>query len=520
MTVDQVADQLGITARGVETALRRGPEFPRAITGASSGPTARWKAAEIYDFQLSPDRDVRRTPRPVPRLHPRPRPAGARPTFIENLQLDAHDLDGRRHTWIAHLVDLQDGGEPIAITFRTDRGEGRFHIADELTMIRRAIDTRTPARPAIVLPRTDIYPAGGGLFEPYITVLDQAGLWYARWEDLTAIAPGFPLPWWDLALRSSPHMRQWRPGQPPLTVEPPRWHEAAPTTAQRVIDGYGEWHLTDAGADAARRALTSLIDADRSLVGTGLSGSSRFAPTVHLAAVPPAGYDKPVPPPEREDLDALLHLPIDDPRDAQDLLSLLPGRTGEGVIEHVRILTPEDLTINEPAAQWRARLRPANSFIGRDARELGFITLADYTGDDPTTAWADAAWVDPLDPQSWALVTSSGAVAYAVTARAARATGHLATAQIHGNDRSLVAFFTDDAGTAWPIPAATSDEINIGYDGSGPDRLVRILHLLATTGADADTIAARHGGTPDIAAAAAVTAPGRDLRRFTTADCT
>ncbi|CAM3868990.1 hypothetical protein TSST111916_11345 [Tsukamurella strandjordii] len=408
----------------------------------------------------------------MPRLHPRRR--FAPPTLTTSFTLRSVDDDrGRAITWFAYLINPNDAGPSIALTYRLDP-PGTLPALMELDRAREAMRGYAPDDTAIVLPSNDFYPAGHGTAAPYITVLDNSGAWTAGWTDLVDVIPDFDLPWWPVQLRSAAAMRHWRPGLPPIELKPAGWDAGPIRSAERLRD--------DAGTDpAAAHTLQLLIDRWRY---TRIPWTLiRLASSVTSAAVAPERPAQPPTRPTREDLTALAHLSVSD-LDGEDLLALLAGGVATGVAEHIRVLTPDELTGNAHAQRWRSRLVPA----GARTNELGFtIARSAQIGGSADRAHL----VDPLSADVWAVEDrTTGVLTYTVGDRASEAHGGLVNAEITTGERSVLAFFTDDNGTAWPVPAGETDEFCVGYDGDGPHRLVRILKLL-TDDAAADTNTAR-----------------------------
>ncbi|CAM3426672.1 hypothetical protein [Tsukamurella hominis] len=470
LSADATAEQLGITAASVATARRRYDTFPAPVSGAASGPTARYRASEIYDFQLSLAKDQRRRPRPVPRLHPR-RVFGAA-TLTTSITLRAIDPQGRSITWIAYLIDPHDDGEHVALTYRLDPS-GMIPPLAELEQVRDALAQQGADHAAIILPGNDFYPSGDGSVAPYITVLDGAGAWSAGWTDLVEALPGVQLPWWPQPLRSAAVMRRWRPGDDPVVVVPVDWTSGPVRTAERLRDA------PDTHPNAVD-ALQNLLDRWR-FTHTPLA-VDRLSRSVASAAVLPPLPDGVPEHPTADMSAALLHQVVTD-LDGEDLLALLPSGVTPGAAAHVRIIGGDELAGNALAERWRGRLVDA----GPRAGEFGFTVArsAMLSGDELVQL------VDPLAPDVWVVEDrATGTITHTVGDRTPAARGALTTAAITAGSRSAIAFYTDAAGVEWPIPAAETDEFCIGYVGDGPRRLVKILKLLSDDAA-ADTLAAR-----------------------------
>ncbi|CAM3463803.1 hypothetical protein [Tsukamurella hominis] len=215
LSAADVAEQLGITEASVATARRRYPEFPAAVSPTNSGPIARWKASEIYDYQLATSGHPRRRPLPVPRLHPR---TGTNaPTLLETVTLRYEPGIGFPLRWVAHVIETYDCANPVVLAFRIG-STSALPAERELAAIEHASVGYVPPKSTFVLAEDAAPRAHLERLDPRIRALDNGRYWRAHWTDLAAALPGFPLPWWPKEFRNPHQMRIWRPGDAPHAI--------------------------------------------------------------------------------------------------------------------------------------------------------------------------------------------------------------------------------------------------------------------------------------------------------------
>lgn len=477
--IDWVCELLEIKPASLHQLVLRGV-FPPST--APRGRPGSWPLLAVMRFVTEHRRHLlSRLPRLFPRVEPLV-PA----LFLETIVLQASTNPEISDEYLLYSWQPADGGSPIGLAYGVS-GHGPRTAAPILAALHR--NPATADVGAIAVPRYNAALDRGTLILPEIDYADSSPFRHdlqPTWLDLAYLLQT-DLPLWPTHLRDRDAMRSWRSGDPPRPVVPrnPPWGD--PTTLLRLADGATEPIPSFCRAWAEEIAL-------RTCPSSGITPDTPLPPGVHPGAYPvspvsggallprPADH-RDVAPVDTETTLRALHSPIPRPQDYSradtmaEMFHLFAPWIADTI--HLRCAPANPL-----ARQWLNRLRP----VDRGCSELGYLHVLErardeFTRDHPLSLFTPVRLVDPLCPDFW-IIRSGDLVSLTVPAAIPAATGVLQQLDLTQDwdhhrhpQHGFTAWWTDSAGTPWPLPGPHHYEV--GYSGTGPGALAQAATALA-----------------------------------------
>lgn len=428
-----------------------------------------WPAMETFTYVFAhlPHRQ-----HAVPRLFPRiPDPTPA--VFTASLSASVPDMGD----FAVHLWRPGDGGPLVAMAY-ADRYTNISDPAAAAATILDQLDTEVAAV-ALFNGESTSVRTGQQLTrqeQPCLMVAERHAQYYPDplgplgeqnvsrywWTDLVNLLR-VDLPWWPGNLEEIGAMLAWRPWSPLQTIVP-----QSPYADPRAVTGLATvGDPADVRQALERQAGLCLYR----LASASNSENYQLSPGLILAAVSAVDSRGAEPRLTMDEQAAILHH-----RTTQHACEAMLRTVGPWdfmpVFTVAIELNPE--TSGRLARTWVSRLLD----VPEDRRdEMGFRKLRGYLDGEPIR------WMtDPDASHSWVLQHADGRLFASVGTQTPTAVGILTSAEI---DRDA-AFFTDSAGTVWPIPDTGFSYYATGYEGSGPQRLTEtIIKLLRDARDDA-----------------------------------